>query len=257
MMRCLIIDDEELVRDLLEDNIRQVPFLQLAGKCKNAMEAYDLLEGGEIDLMFVDIRMPKLTGLQFLQSLSRPPLAILVTAYEQYALKGFDCQVVDYLLKPFPFERFLKACNRANELFRLQQRAASLAITPPATAPAEIPPAAAAVATPPKELDYFFVNVEYTLVKVTVSEIEYIEALKDYIRIHLSSSRPVLTRMSLKEMEDILPSRDFIRTHKSFLVAVPKITVLKRDIICIGSTEIPIGDSYRQQVSRAVNLPKR
>jgi DNA-binding LytR/AlgR family response regulator len=249
MMRCLIIDDEELVRDLLEDNIRQVPFLQMVGKCKNAMEAYDLLEGGVIDLMFLDIRMPKLTGLQFLQSLSRPPLAILVTAYEQYALKGFDYQVVDYLLKPFSFERFLKACNRANDLFRLQQREVAAAMTPSAVSPAPTPPE--------KELDYFFVNVEYTLVKVTVSEIEYIEALKDYIRIHLSSSRPVLTRMSLKEMEDILPSRDFIRTHKSFLVAIPKITVLKRDIICIGNTEIPIGDSYRQQVSRAVNLPKR
>src|ERR1700754_2896202 len=121
MMSCLIVDDERLVRELLEDNIRQIPYLQLAGSCKNALEAAEILQNTVTDLLFLDIRMPRLNGLQFLQSLQKPPLVILVTAYEQYALEAFTLNVVDYLLKPFPFERFVKACNRAYDLFKLRQ----------------------------------------------------------------------------------------------------------------------------------------
>src|SRR6185437_1641774 len=151
----------------------------------------------------LDIQMPRVNGLQFLQALTDPPLVILVTAYEQYALEGFNLHVADYLLKPFPFERFLRACNRAHELFRLQQQAGT-----PAT------PA------PPGD---FFVNVEYALVKIVVDDILYIEGVKDYIKIYLqSSARPVLTRMTLKAMEERLPPPAFIRIHKSFLVSVAR-----------------------------------
>jgi DNA-binding LytR/AlgR family response regulator len=237
MIRCIVIDDEELVRELLEDNIRQVPFLQLVASCKNPMAAYTILQTGQVDLMFLDIQMPGLNGLQFLQSLQKPPLVILVTAYEQYALKGFDLQVVDYLLKPFSFERWIKACNRASDLFHLQQTQQTGGVPG-----GKIP-------------DFLFVNVEYGLVKVTVSDIEYIEGLKDYIRIHLSSepNKPILTRMSLRDMEEKLPDDAFVRTHKSFLVSVGKITAVKRDLVYLGKTEIPVGDFYKQTVTRVIN----
>jgi len=231
MMRCMVVDDESLVRELLEDNIRQIPFLQWVKSCKNALEATEALQTNPVDLLFLDIQMPRVNGLQFLQALTGPPLVILVTAYEQYALEGFNLHVADYLLKPFPFERFLRACNRAHELFRLQQQAGT-----PAT------PA------PPGD---FFVNVEYALVKIVAGDILYIEGVKDYIKIYLqSSARPVLTRMTLKAMEERLPPPAFIRIHKSFLVAVGKITTIKRDLVCIGDKEIPVSGSYKANLNQ-------
>ena len=227
MIKCIAIDDEKLVRDLLEDNIRQLPFLELIKTCKNALEAYEVLQTEQVDLIFLDIQMPGLSGLQFLQTLQHPPMVILVTAYEQYALEGFNQQVVDYLLKPFSFERFLKACNRANELFRLQNNQNEET----------------------NEIQDFFVNVEYTLVKIVVADIEYIEGLKDYIKIHLSTSdKPVLTRMTMKAMEEKLPANSFVRTHKSFLVVVQKITAVKRDFVCIGNKEIPVSEFYKENL---------
>jgi DNA-binding LytR/AlgR family response regulator len=231
MMSCLVVDDERLVRELLEDNIRQIPYLRLAGSCKNALEAAEFLQRDTVDLLFLDIRMPRLTGLQFLQSLSNPPLVILVTAYEQYALEGFNLNVVDYLLKPFAFERFLKACNRAYELFRLQGSAGA-----------------------GPGLEEFFVHVEYTLVKIVVADIDYVEGLKDYIKIHLASApRPVLTRMSMKAIEEKLPAAGFLRTHKSYLVATRRITAIKRDLVCLGPVEIPIGEAYKRNIDQLVN----
>ena len=235
MMRCMVVDDESLVRELLEDNIRQIPFLQWVKSCKNALEATEALQTTPVDLLFLDIQMPRVNGLQFLQALSDPPLVILVTAYEQYALEGFNLHVADYLMKPFAFERFLRACLRAHELFRLQQQ------TIPVERPAPAPVAPAD----------FFVNVEYALVKVVVDDILYIEGVKDYIKIYLqSSARPVLTRMTLKAMEERLPPPAFIRTHKSFLVAVSKITTIKRDLVCIGNTEIPVSGSYKSNLNQ-------
>ncbi len=226
----MVIDDEQLVRELLEDNIRQIPFLEWVVSCKNALEAMEALQTNPVDLLFLDIQMPRVNGLQFLQSLSDPPLVILVTAYEQYALEGFNLRVVDYLLKPFGFERFLKACNRAQELFRLRQNDKQAGVTGPQD---------------------FFVNVEYALVRVVVTDILYIEGVKDYIKIYLSTSaRPVLTRMTLKAMEEKLPPPAFVRTHKSYLVAAGKITTIKRDIVCIGDKEIPISGSYKSNITR-------
>jgi DNA-binding LytR/AlgR family response regulator len=227
-MRCIIVDDEPLVRELLEDNIRQLPFLQLVKSCKTALEALETLQEQPIDLIFLDIQMPRLNGLQFLQSLDHPPLVIIVTAYEKYAVEGFNLQVADYILKPFSLDRFLKSCNRAAELFRMNN-------------------------IPETVRDYFFVNVEYTLVKIGVADIEYIEGLKDYIKIYLSSTtKPVLTRMSLKSIGAKLPSVNFIRTHKSFIVAVSKITTIKRDFVCIGTTEIPVSETFRENINRVL-----
>ncbi|HJP64609.1 MAG TPA: LytTR family DNA-binding domain-containing protein [Mucilaginibacter sp.] len=233
MMRCIVVDDEQLVRELLEDNVRQIPFLELVASCKNPMEANEIMKEQQIDLIFLDIQMPRLSGLQFLELLDDPPLVILVTAYEKYALEGFKLNVVDYILKPFSFQRFLMACNRANELFKLRQ----LKHAPPV-----------------QNIPDFFVNVEYTLVKIVVQDIEYIEGLKDYIKIHLSGApKPVLTRMTMKAIEGKLPSPAFIRTHKSFLVAAAKITSVKRDFVCIGKTDIPIGESYKENITRILS----
>lgn len=228
MMRCLAIDDEKLVLELLEDNIRQVPFLELAGSCRHVMEASALLQQGDIDLLFLDIQMPRLDGLSFLRSLPRPPLTILVTAYEQYAVDAFSLDVVDYLMKPVSFERFLQACHKAYERFRLQR--------------GEVHPAAP---------DHVFVHVEYTLVKIPFGDILYIEGLKDYIKIHLQGSpRPVITRMTLKAMEDKLPAQRFIRIHKSYIAAADRITTIKRDLVYIGDAELPLSESYRAAVDR-------
>ncbi len=232
IMRCIIIDDEPLVRELLEDNVSQLPFLELVKSCKSALEALDILQKEQIDIIFLDIQMPRLSGLQFLQSLDRPPLVIVVTAYEEYAVESFNLQVADYILKPFSFDRFLKACNRAAELFRMKNPAVSSETV--------------------KNHD-FFVNVEYKLVKIVTADIDYIESNKDYIKIYLSSNKkPVLTRMSLKSIETKLPAGTFIRTHKSFLVPISRITAIKRDFVCIGETEIPVSETFRENINKVM-----
>jgi DNA-binding LytR/AlgR family response regulator len=232
MMRCMIVDDEPLIRELLEDNVAQVPFLELVKSCKSGLEALETLQEMQVDIIFLDIQMPRLNGLQFLQSLDHPPLVIMVTAYEKYAVESFNLQVADYLLKPFSFARFLKACNRAAELFRMKNSTLSSETT--------------------KNHD-FFVNVEYTLVKIVVADIKYIEGFKDYVKIYLSSmANPVLTRMSLKSIEAKLPVGTFIRTHKSFLVAISRITTIKRDFVCIGTTEIPVSETFRENINRVL-----
>jgi DNA-binding LytR/AlgR family response regulator len=233
MMRCIAVDDEKLVLDLLVDNIRLVPYLQLVKACRNAMEAIEVLQQEKIDLIFLDIQMPKLSGLQFIQTLQQPPMIILITAYEKYALESYNLNVVDYLLKPVSFERFLKACNKAKELFDLKNEKT--------VAQKESP-------------DHIFVNVEYTLVKILFADILFIEGLKDYIKIHLaSSSKPVLTKMSLKGMEENLPAEKFIRIHKSYIVAADKITVIKRDLVYIGNHEIPVSDFYKENLQKITN----
>jgi len=234
MMRCIAVDDEKLVLDLLVDNISQVPYLQLVKACKNAMEAIEILQQEKIDLIFLDIQMPKLSGLQFIQSLQQPPMVILITAYEKYALESYNLNVVDYLLKPVPLERFLKACNKAKKLFDLGK---------------EKP-----LVEKEQSADHIFINVEYTLVKILFADILFIEGLKDYIKIHLApSSKPILTKMSLKGMEEKLPAGKFVRVHKSYIVAADKITIIKRDLVYLGNNEIPVSDFYKENLSKITN----
>ena len=197
MLRCIAVDDEPLALDLLEDNIRQIPYLQMEAKCKNAIEAVEILRRENIDLVFLDIQMPGLTGLQLIQSLSVKPMIILITAYDQYALEGFNLDVVDYLVKPVSFERFLKACNKAWEFFKLKNQA---------------------LKSGDSEADYFFVNAEYSLVKVVMDDIIMIEGLKDYVKIHLVNNKPLIIRISMKSIEEKLSSKKFIRIHKSYII---------------------------------------
>lgn len=231
MLRCLAIDDEPLALELLEDNIRQVPFLQLAGKCNNALEAMQFLKEQPVDLIFLDIQMPGLTGLQFIQSLTQRPMIILITAYEKFALQGFNLDVVDYLVKPVPFDRFLKACNKAWELHSLRSKKNETSTTP----------------------EYFFVNVDYSLLKVEFNDIQWVEGLKDYIKINVkSSSRPVVTRMSMKAMEDQLPPSKFLRIHESYIVSIASITSIRKNSVFVGTVELPVGDSYKDALNSLI-----
>lgn len=234
-LRCIAVDDEPLALDLLEDNIRQVPYLELVAKCADAFEAIKALQEQEVDLIFLDIQMPGLTGLQFIQSLAHKPMIILITAYEKYALEGFELDVTDYLVKPVALPRFIKACNKARELHQLKQH----------------PVVASAANTP----EFFFVNSDYSLLKINVADIIWIEALKDYIRIHLTgTAKPVVTRMPLKQVEEQLAPAKFIRIHKSYIIAVAHITAIRKNSVFIGAMELPVGDNYRDAVAALTGI---
>lgn len=186
-----------------------------------------------MDLIFLDIQMPGLTGLQFIRSLAQKPMIILITAYEKFALEGFELDVVDYLVKPVSLARFIKACNKASELFNLRAKQSN---------------------TPGLGPEYFFVNADYSLLKVEFSDILWIEGLKDYVKINLrSSSRPIVTRMSMKALEDQLPVTKFIRIHKSYIISVSAITSVRKGSLFIGAEELPIGDNYKDCLNQIIS----
>jgi DNA-binding LytR/AlgR family response regulator len=229
MLTCVAIDDEELALELLADNISKVPFLQLAAACSNPVEAINVIQQQQVDLVFLDIQMPGLTGLQLIKTLTNKPMFILVTAYEKYALDGFDLNVVDYLVKPVSFDRFLKACNKALELHQLKNKSPELKESTP---------------------DHFFLNVDYSHLKVAFADIVWIEGLKDYIKIHLkSTSKPIVARISMKSLEDLLPVSMFMRVQKSYIVAKGCITAVRKNSIFIGATELPVGENYKDAVT--------
>jgi two-component system, LytTR family, response regulator len=230
-MKCIAVDDEPLALALLQDNIRQVPGLELVASCSTAMEALKVLNEQEVDLVFLDIQMPGLTGLQLLQSLSVKPMVILITAYEKYALEGFNLDVIDYLVKPVPFERFLKACNKAMDFFRLKKNIPS---------------------EPQTWSEYFFVNAEYGLVKIVFSDIHLIEGLKDYLKIHLGETKPLIIRMSLKAIEEKLPPGKFFRIHKSYIISVKHITTIRKNSVFLGELELPLSDLYKDDLMREI-----
>ena len=238
-IRCLAVDDEMLALELLEDNIRKVPFLELAGTCRSAMEAMEVLRSTEIDLLFLDIQMPDISGIQLLRSLPQKPMVIFTTAFSKYATEGFDLDVIDYLLKPYPFERFLKAVNKAYAYLDLHDRAASQPVEKEADAAA----------------DFLFVRADYKLYRINLKDILYVEGLKDYVKIYLND-RPVVTQMSMKVIEEKLPAQDFIRVHRSFIVAFDKIDFVQKQALTIGKKEIPVSDLYRDQLFKRINFEK-
>lgn len=195
----------------------------------------EVLQNQEIDLIFLDIQMPGITGVQFLQSMTNSPMVIFVTAYKQYALEGFNLNVIDYLLKPIDFERFLKAINKAAELHSLKHKAV---VNENVT---EFKNAT------------IFVNADYSLVKIKTDEIDYVEGLKDYVKINLNSSnKPIVTRMTMKAIEEKLPSSEFFRVHKSFIVSLDKIESIRNLKIKIGNAQIPISESYSEDFFKLI-----
>ena len=229
MLKCIAVDDEPLALSLLVDYISKIPYLQLEATCGDGFEAVKALREKEIDLMFVDIQMPGLTGLQLIQSLARRPMVIIVTAYKKFAPEGFDLDVVDYLIKPVGLDRFMKACNKAQELHGLRTTAnVGVGTTPPGTA------------------EFFFVNVDYSLVKVMFADIIWVEGAGDYVKIHLKTApKPLLVRTSAKTLESELPAEKFLRIHKSYIVAVASITAVRKNSLFIGGLELPVGETYR------------
>lgn len=226
MLRCIAVDDEPLALGLVTDYIRKIPFLDLVATCGDAFEAAAALQTHSVDLMFIDIQMPGLTGLQFIQSLTKRPMVIIVTAYKKFAPEGFDLDVVDYLIKPMGLDRFMKACYKAQELHQLR-------MAPSGTA------------------DFFFLNVDYSLVKVLFADIVWCEGSGDYVKIHLrSSQKPLLVRTSAKTLEGELPADRFLRIHKSYIVAVAAITAVRKNSLFIGELELPVGETYREALRR-------
>lgn len=241
MLNCIIVDDEQLALDLLEDYIGNVPYLKLIARCRNAVEAAGVLQTQPVDLVFLDILMPGMTGLQFIQRMTYRPMVILVTAYEKYAVEGFKLDVIDYLVKPVALDLFVKACGKAREYHRLR----SLEGRP----------------DPARHPGYFFVNADYSLIKINLDDVVWIEGLKDYIKIHLQGSeKPVITLMSMKAISEQLPETKFIRVHKSYIVSIVHISAIRKNSIFIGSLEIPVGGSYKRAVEllvRGASPPER
>lgn len=227
MIKCIAIDDEPLALTLLKDYISKTSFLQLMAVFTDAVEARALLEKEKIDLIFLDIQMPDINGIQFYHSMTQKAMVIFTTAFSEYAVEGFNINAIDYLLKPFEYGRFLKAACKAKEYadFMLNQE---------------------------MRLSSIFVKADYQLVKVNLNEVLFIEGLDDYIRIHLAGNKTILTLMSLKAITEKLPAREFIRIHRSYIVSLGKIEKVNSRKVVIAGKEIPVGISYAEEFSKAI-----
>jgi DNA-binding LytR/AlgR family response regulator len=243
-IRCLAVDDEPLALDILAKYITQLPYLTLIGTCTDALEALSLIQQGKVDLVFVDIQMPSLTGIQFLRVVNGKCKAILTTAYSEYAMEGYELDVIDYLLKPISFERFLKAVQKASGRFQNNSVVNNPVLEPPK-------PIENKTSVIEQQLDFIFVKTEYKIIKLSLSSILYIEGLKDYVSIYTTEER-ILTLQTMKKMEELLPSNRFVRVHKSYIVSLEKINSIERQRIFIVRNTIPIGESYYKDFIRLI-----
>lgn len=225
-IRCLVVDDEELARKLLENYIGRIPNLELTGQCKDPMEAIQFMQEHTIDLILLDIQMPGLTGVEFLRSLKQKPAVIFTTAYPEYAVEGYSLDVIDYLLKPFGFERFVQAVNKACEILSLKSNNN--------------------IQTDVKR-DYILVKSEHKIHRIKFSDIKFIQSMREYVAYHTPNGR-ILSLNSLKSLEEELPADQFIRIHKSYMVSIEKVDILEGNMVHIGKEKLPIGASYRENV---------
>ena len=243
-LKCIAVDDEPLALDIIEDYISKVPFLELVRRTENAIEALQIVQAGGIDLVFLDIQMPELTGIQFLKIANGKANYILTTAYSQYALESYDLNVSDYLLKPIAFDRFYKAVEKVHD--RLKKATPTDVPVQASPTPSPLP----SVVNPIQ--DFIFVKTEHKIQKIELDDILYIEGLKDYISIFTRNER-VITLQNMKKMEETLPKSQFIRVHKSYIIALDKIESIERSRITICGKIIPIGDTYRDEFFRHID----
>jgi DNA-binding LytR/AlgR family response regulator len=229
-IQTIVVEDEPLAREGLLNYIREVDFLQVTKVCEDALEANQALAAQKTDLMFLDIQMPKITGIDFLKSLKQPPIVIMTTAYPNFALQGYELDVLDYLVKPFPFERFLKAVNKAREFFELKSKTPESEKTAP---------------------DYFFVKCDYRYEKIHFSEVLFVEGMENYIVIHTAAQKFV-TLLRMKTIEETLPASDFIRIHKSFIVSLRAISSIDGNEVIVSGKRLPISREKRSEILERV-----
>jgi DNA-binding LytR/AlgR family response regulator len=226
-IKCIAIDDEPLAVKKMAGYIQKIPFLELVAECRSAFEAMNILSKGNIQLMFIDINMPEISGMEFVKSLTNKPYIVFTTAYSEYAVEGFEVDAVDYLLKPITFSNFLKAANRVKNLIELTDSNQKEVVR--ATA------------------DHLFVKSEYKVVRIELCDIKYIESQHEYIKIHLIKSKAVITKLSMKSIEEQLPPDQFMRVHRSYIVNLSKIQVVERNrIVFDGKIYIAVSEQYKE-----------
>jgi DNA-binding LytR/AlgR family response regulator len=233
-LKAIIVDDEPLAQNVIEQYAMKIPDLEIVDKCNDAICAHKSLQEKQVDLLFLDINMPKLSGISFLKNLKNAPLVIFTTAYSDYALEGYELDAVDYLKKPFSFERFSKAFFRAQELFILKNKTVS------------------ATGLTDDSTDFIFIKSNKKTYKVKFSDILYIEGLGDYIQVHLHDSK-IVTNLSMKKICDLLPEKQFYRIHKSFIISIDKIDLIEGNSVKINNKRLPVGNSYRQEFLKFIN----
>lgn len=234
--RCLIVDDEPLARELIRAHVEKLENFEIVDQCGDAMKALNVLREKQVDLIFMDIQMPQITGIEFLKTLKHPPKVIITTAYREYALEGFELDVVDYLLKPITFERFLKSVNK---YYQITQDEVQLITN--------------SAADRLKDESFIYIKENKKVVKIHLSEIRYIEGLSEYVQIY-TEKRKIITKTSMVQMEEKLPTDSFLRIHKSFIVSIGKIEAFTANTIEIQGKELPIGRSFKNGVLSALNF---
>jgi len=233
-IKALIIDDEPLAQDVIRQYAERIPDLKITATCNEAICAHKVLQEQEIDLLFLDINMPKLSGISFLKTLTNPPLVIFTTAYSEYALEGYELNAIDYLKKPFSFDRFYKAYSRAQELIQLKKKPEVINENETLNE------------------DFFYVKANKKTIKIKYSDIIYIEGLGDYIKIHFNNEK-LVTNLSMKKMLDLLPDNKFYRVHKSFIISLDKIDSVEGNMVSVQGNKLPIGNSFRQDFSTYIS----
>ncbi|NRD23552.1 response regulator transcription factor [Winogradskyella litoriviva] len=231
---CVIVDDEPMALNLVESYVEKTPFLELKKKCSSAIEAMEFIKTNPVDLLFLDIQMPDLTGLEFSKMLPKETRVIFTTAFDQYALEGFKVEALDYLLKPFDYAEFLAAANKANTWFELVKGKKQSILS--------------------EEKEFLFVKSEYKQLRIKLADVLYFEGLKDYIKIWLKdNTKPILTLMSLKSLEEELPATNFMRVHRSFIVSLNNIDVVERSQILINNQRITVSEQYKPKFLEFIN----
>lgn len=234
--RCLIVDDEPLARELIKGYVAKLENFEIVAECSDAMKALNTLRAKPVDLMFMDIQMPQITGIEFLKTLKHPPKVIITTAYREYALDGFELDVVDYLLKPITFERFLKSVNK---FYQMNQD--------------DVQVVSGHTSDKGADESFIYVKENKKVIKIYLSEIKYIEGLSEYVQIY-TDKRKVIVKTSLTQMEEKLPNEQFLRIHKSYIISVNKIEAFTANTIEIQNKELPIGRSYKNVVLNLLNF---